>query len=73
MTHNNSFDLRIVFMVSLPRLRISDAESFAENFTDGLQGHTLALRIEEQDEEPAKETDAGIEAKSTTWGPAFHH
>lgn len=64
---HNLLDLFLLMLVlSLPLLAIPDTESVTENLADALERHALDVGIAEDDEDPAEEADAAIEAKSTT-------
>ena len=53
LTHN----LRHMLILSLPLLRISNAEASSEHFPNSLKRHAFAFRIANNDEQPPEETD----------------
>lgn len=61
-----------MFVLPLPLLRVSYAESSLEDFSNSFKWHTLALGVAEDDEEPAHKADAAIEAKGAAGSDALH-
>jgi hypothetical protein len=73
MTKSLSRNLGHMFVFPLPLLGIFDSKASAEDLSDGLEWHSLAFWVAEDDEEPAKEADATIESESATRSQSFHH
>jgi hypothetical protein len=65
--------LPLMLVLLLPLLRVLPPETMLEDFTDRLQRHALDVRVEEDDEQPADEADAAVEAEGSGGGDAFHH
>jgi hypothetical protein len=65
--------LRQVLVFSLPLLRVFDAKAIGEDFTNSFKWHALALRIKEDNKQPAEEAYTAIEAKGTARCHALHH
>jgi hypothetical protein len=65
--------LPLMFMLQLPLLRPLSPETMLKHLTNGLERHALDIRVEEDNEQPADETDAAVEAEGPGGGDAFHH
>ena len=65
--------LPLIFMLPLPLLRIPSSETVLEHFADRLEWHAFDVWVEEDDEQPADEADASVEAEGARGGDAFHH
>jgi hypothetical protein len=62
-----------MLVLSLPLLGKFDAKTVAEDLSDGLEGHTLAFWVAEDNEHPAKEANPTVEPKGAAWRHSFHH
>ena len=62
-----------VLVIPLPLLGVLDTEARGKHFADRLKRHTLALGVEEDDEQPAEEADAAVEAEGAAGRHASHH
>lgn len=65
--------LLFVLVLSLPLLGELEPETVLEDFTDRLQRHTLNIRVEENDEQPAEEADTAVKAECSGGCDALHH
>jgi hypothetical protein len=65
--------LPLMSMLPLPLLRVPPPETVLEHFADRLERHALDIRVKEDDEQPADEADAAVEAEGARGGDAFHH
>lgn len=57
--------LPLMFMLLLPLLGVLPPEAMLEDFTNRLKRHALDIRVEEDDEQPADEADAAVEAEGS--------
>lgn len=73
MPNGHCLRLRIILMLFLPFLRITDTKSIAEDLSDSLQWHSFALRIEENDEQPTNKADSSVKPKGAARRPSLHH
>lgn len=62
-----------MLVLLLPLLGVLAAETMLEDLADRLERHALDVRVEEDDEQPADEADAAVEAEGSRRGDAFHH
>jgi hypothetical protein len=66
-------DLGELLVLLLPLPRILDAEAMSKHLANIFQWHAPDLGKAEDDETPADETDAAVEAKGTGWCHTLHH
>ena len=66
-------DLGELLVLLLPLPRILDAEAIRKHLANIFQWHAPDLGKAEDDENPADETDAAVEAKGTGRCHTFHH
>lgn len=66
-------DLCEMFVLLLPLSRILDAETMSKHLADIFQWHASDLGKAKDNENPADETDAAVEAKGTGGCHTFHH
>lgn len=62
-----------MLVLSLPLLGELEPETMLENFADRFQRHALDVGIKENDEQPAEEADAAVEAECSGRCDALHH
>ena len=66
-------NLSQMLVIFLPLLRVLNTKAVGKDLANGLQGHSLALRIAEHYEHPTDRADAAIESERTARSHAFHH
>lgn len=54
-----------MLVLLLPLLRVLAAEAVLEDFANRLERHALDVWVEEDDEQPADEADAAVEAEGS--------